>query len=421
MKKASEEPFFFTWTAQRAAQPLEIVSGKGARFTTADGGVWWDLGSTTWNATLGHGHAGMKAALERGAGLGFVAGPTAVFPEKRRAAELLLEVAPGMAKAFLCLSGAEANENAIKMARLVTGKKQVVTRAHSYHGATFAMLELSGDYRRTPFFPTTPERLADPYCYRCPMGKERASCALECADDLERMLAANTDVAAVLVEGVTGANGVFVWKPGYWRRLREICDRHGVLLIADEVLSGFGRTGKWFAVDHDGVQPDMITCAKGLTAGYAPGGATLVSKRISDHFDDAVLSAGLTTYGHPMVCAAIVGAIEAYRDEKVIENAARVGEALSPRFAAALERPYVGEARGIGLLWALELVIPGSKVPLAAETMARVWAAIRAHRIHTFKRDNLVYYAPPLNISLPEAEEALGDLLAAIDEGVSKA
>ena len=419
MKKASDEQFFFTWTAQRAAQSLEIVSGQGARFQTADGATWWDLGSTTWNATLGHGHAGMKAALERAAGLGFVAGPTAVFPDKRRAAELLLEVAPGMAKVFFCLSGAEANENAIKMARLVTGRKKVVTRAHSYHGATFAMLELSGDPRRTPFFPVEPDRMVDPYCFRCPMGKERATCAIECADDLERLV--DGDTAALLVEGVTGANGVFVWKPGYWKRLRQICDRHGVLLIADEVLSGFGRTGKWFAFDHDGVQPDLITCAKGLTAGYAPGGATLVSRRIAEHFDDHVLSAGLTTYGHPIVCSAIVGALEAYHQEKVVENAARVGEALSPLFGAAVaERAHVGEARGIGLLWALELVVPGTRDPLGAEAMARVAAAIRTRRIHTFKRDNLVYYAPPLNITLADAQAALGELLAAIDEGVAR-
>jgi taurine--2-oxoglutarate transaminase len=360
----------------------------------------------------------MKAALARAAERTFVAGPSAVFPEKRRAAELLVAVAPGMAKAFLCLSGAEANENAIKMARLFTGKTRVITRTHSYHGASFAMLDLSGDPRRTPFFKDDPARLADPYCYRCPMGKERATCAIECADDLERMLAADRDVAAVLVEGVTGANGVFVWKQGYWKRLRQICDRHGVLLIADEVLSGFGRTGKWFAVDHDGIEPDMITCAKGLTAGYAPGGATLVSQRIADYFDDHVLSAGLTTYGHPVVCAAIVGAIESYQGEHVIDNAAAVGEALSPRFAAAVaERPHLGEARGIGLLWAFELVVPGTHTPIAAPAIARVAAAIRARRIHTFKRDNLVYFAPPLNIRLAEAEEALGELLAAIDEG----
>jgi taurine---2-oxoglutarate transaminase len=412
------ESFFFTWTAQKNAQPLEIVSGKGPRFQTADGETWWDLGSTTWNASLGHGHEGMRAAMRRAADLGFVAGPTAVFPEKRRAAELLVAVTPGMKKAFLCLSGAEANENAIKMARLITGKSKVITRAHSYHGATFAMLELSGDPRRNPFFPDEPARLVDPYCYRCPLGKQRSTCALECADDLDRMLSADKDVAAVLVEGVTGANGVFVWKPGYWRRLREICDRHGVLLIADEVLSGFGRTGKWFAVDHDGVEPDMMTLAKGLTAGYAPGGATLVSAKIAAHFDDHVLLAGLTTYGHPVVCAAIVGAIESYQQEKVVENAATVGEALAQDFGFAMStRPYVGEVRGIGLLWAFELVVPGTRDPIDAATAARVAKAIRARRIHTFKRDNLVYFAPPLNITLAEAREGLAELLAAIDEG----
>ena len=288
---------FYTWTAQAAATPLEIVGGEGARFVTADGARWWDLGSMTWNAPLGHGHPRMKAALAEAAGRGLLTIPSGVFPDKVRAAQLLAEVTPpGLEKTFFCLSGAEANENAVKMARLITGRQKIVARTRSYHGATLAMLSLSGDPRREPFEPGLPGvvRMGDPYCFRCPWGKEPTSCAHECAGDLEVVLQREgpETVAAVILEGVVGANGVFTPPLGYWRKVRDICDRHGILLIADEVLSGFGRTGRWFAVDHDGVTPDLMTMAKGITGGYAPGGAVIVTERVARHFDEHVLVCG---------------------------------------------------------------------------------------------------------------------------------
>ena len=191
-----------------------------------------------------------------------------MFPDKVRAGELLAEVTPaGLTKSFICLSGAEANENAVKIARLFTGRHKIVARTRSYHGATLGMLSLSGDPRRESFEPGLPGvvRTVDPYCYRCPVGREPLTCAHECADDLDAVLRREgpDTVAAVIMEGIVGANGVFVPPPGYWRKVRDICDRHGVLLIADEVLSGFGRTGRWFAVDHDQVAPDLLTMAKG--------------------------------------------------------------------------------------------------------------------------------------------------------------
>jgi taurine---2-oxoglutarate transaminase len=416
------ERVFYTWAAQSRATPFEIVDGSGVRFVTADGARWWDLGSMTWNANLGHGHPRLKAALTAAAGRGLLAMPSSVFPDKARAGELLAEIAPpGLAKSFLCLSGAEANENAIKMARLVTGRKKVVARTRSYHGATLAMLSLSGDPRREPFEPGLPGvvRTVDPYCYRCPVGKDPRTCAHECADDLEAVLrreGADT-VAAVIMEGIVGANGVFVPPPGYWRKVRDICDRAGVLLIADEVLSGFGRTGRWFAVDHDGVTPDLMTCAKGLTAGYAPGGAVLVNERIARHFDDNVLLCGLTTYGHPLTVAAIVATIEAMRDEDLVARAAARGVRLGERLAAlAPGQAIVGEVRGIGLLWALELVVPGTRTPLGAEAMARVAAGLKRRHIHLHKRDNLVYVAPPLVVSEAEIDEFVPLLGAALAE-----
>jgi taurine--2-oxoglutarate transaminase len=420
---------FTTWTAQANATFLEIVGGEGARFTTADGARWWDLGSMTWNAALGHGHPRMKKALGEAAARGLLVYPTAVFPAKVRAAELLAEVTPeGLTKTFFCLSGAEANENAVKMARLVTGRKKIVARTRSYHGATLAMLSLSGDPRREPFEPGLPGvvRMGDPYCFRCPFGKEPSSCAHECAQDLETALLREgpETVAAVILEGIVGANGVFVPPAGYWKKIRAICDRYGILLIADEVLSGFGRTGRWFAVDHDGVAPDLLTMAKGLTGGYVPGGAVIVNERIARHFDDHTLVCGLTSYAHPLVCEAIVATIETLREEKLVERAAALGSFLGDRLADfARHRPVIAETRGLGLLWAFELCVPGpngerTKTPLPPPAMEKLSASLRKHHLHMHRRDNLLYLAPPLVIEEAELDAALDALGRAFDEAL---
>jgi taurine--2-oxoglutarate transaminase len=401
---------FFTWTAQRDAVPVEIVSGAGARFQTADGASWLDFGSMVWNAALGHGHPGMTRALVEAAERGLLALPSSIFPEKARAAELLLEVAPaGLrgGKVFFCLSGAEANENAVKMARLVTGRRKIVYRNRSYHGATLAMLSLSGDPRRAPFDPGLPGGVAwnDPYSSEPGAG------------DLERVLAREDPktVAAVLLEGVVGANGVYVPPTGYWKRVREVCDRHGVLLIADEVLSGFGRTGRWFAIDHDGVSPDILTCAKGLTAGYAPGGATVVNAAIARHFDDHVLSCGLTAYAHPLTCAAIVATIDAYRAGALIERAERLGAVLEVQLRTLAERrPFVRALRGVGLLWALELDADAGQIK-------RLAAALRARHLHLHKRDDMVFVAPPLVIEEADLLAGVATLAEALDASRSAA
>ncbi len=416
------ERVFYTWSAQNLATPLEIVGGNGARFETADGADWLDFGSMTWNANLGHGHPRMKAALVAAASRGLLAYPASVFPDKVRAGELLADVTPpGLGKSFICLSGAEANENAVKMARLVTGRHKVVARTRSYHGATLAMLSLSGDPRREAFEPGLPGvvRTVDPYCYRCPVGQSPRSCAHECADDLDAVLRREgpDSVAAVIMEGIVGANGVFVPPLGYWRKLRNICDRHGVLLIADEVLSGFGRTGRWFAVDHDGVTPDLLTMAKGLTGGYAPGGAVIVSDRIARHFDDHVLQCGLTAYAHPLTCAAIVETIATIRDDGLVERAAALGHCLATNLTElARTRPVIGEVRGIGMLWALELVAPGSREPLAPDAVTRIAAGLKRHHVHLHRRDNLLYIAPPLVATEGDLAEGLVRMGAALDE-----
>lgn len=403
----------FTWTAQREAVPMEIASGQGARFTTADGAQWLDFGSMVWNANLGHGHVGMRKALAESAGRGMLTTPSSVFPDKTRAAELLLDVAPpGLTagKVFVCLSGAEANENAVKIALQVTGRKKIVFRDRSYHGATLAMLSLSGDPRRKGFEAGYGHGVEwkDPYS------------AVPCPGDLESVLFSEDPetVAAVMLEGVVGANGVHPPPVSYFRRIRQICDRYGVLFIADEVLSGFGRTGRWFAVDHDGVSPDILTCAKGLTGGYAPGGAVIVSGRIARHFEENTLSCGLTAYAHPLTCAAIVAAITAYREEGLIPRAARMGEIVRWGLQTFARRHgCIREVRGIGLLWALELVErPGSDEPASPARMKALAAALRRHQLHLHKRDHMVFIAPPLVVTEADLDEGLARLGRALDE-----
>jgi taurine---2-oxoglutarate transaminase len=407
---------FYTWSAQREAVPLEIVAGAGARFRTADGGEWIDFGSMVWNANLGHGHPAMRRALAEAAERGLLALPASAFPDKLRAAERLLEVVPpplADGKVFICLSGAEANENAVKMARLATGRRKIVYRTRSYHGATLGMLSYSGDPRRAPFEPLLPDGVAwdDPYAAGPHPG------------DLEAVLAREgpETVAAVMLEGVVGANGVLIPPPGYFRRVRQLCDRFGVLFIADEVLSGFGRTGRWFAVDHDGVAPDLLTCAKGLTGGYAPAGAVVASAGLARHFDDHVLSCGLTAYAHPLSCAAIAAAIDAYRAGDLIRRAAALGDWLRARLhALAAGRRHVREVRGLGLLWALELGEPGGEQasggPASAARMRRLRDALAARRLHLHKRDHMVFVAPPLVAGEDDLAEGLARLEEALDE-----
>ena len=317
----------------------------------------------------------MKTALATAAGRGLLAYPAAAFPDKARAGELLAEVTPrGLAKSFICLSGAEANENAVKMARLFTGRRKVVD-AHAQLsrrdagdavavGRSAARAVRARAARRGahggPLLLPVPGREAPGHAART---SARTIWTRSCREGPDT-------VAAVLMEGIMGANGVFVPPPGYWRKVREICDRHGVLLIADEVLSGFGRTGRWFAVDHDGVAPDMLTMAKGLTGGYAPGGAVIVTDRIARHFDDHVLVVRPDgSYAHPLTCAAIVAAIETTARREAGRAGGGAGAGGRAKLGALAQgRPFVGEVRGMGLLWALELVRPGTREPVDAGT-----------------------------------------------------
>jgi taurine--2-oxoglutarate transaminase len=314
---------------------------------------------------------------------------------------------------FFALGGAEANENAIKFARLYSGRHKIFARYISYHGATYGAITLSGDYRRPPVEPGIPGVIHtfDPYCYRCVFGYTPETCHRECITHVERMIEfENPDpVAAVILEGVTGSNGIIIPPDDYWPRLREITRKYGILLISDEVMSGFGRTGKWFAVDHWEVVPDLLTFAKGVTSGYLPLGGVMVSDPIARHFDDKMLYMGLTYYGHPMSCAAAIATLDVYEQDRLLENCREMGELLAGELKAIQQRhPVVGDVRAIGLFSVLELVKDRqTREPVEAQVMTGIKQRMQADGLTTFVSRNMVFVCPPLCISQTELTDGL--------------
>lgn len=408
----------FTWTAQAEADPIAIVSAEGSHFTDAGGRRILDLASFALNASAALRHPRIAKAIAAQADIVPAAGPTMATEIRGRYGEALAKVTPPGLDVFLfTLGGADANEHAIKIAHLVTGRPKIVTRYRSYHGATLSALAATGDSRRLPFEPGLPGvvRVLDPYCYRCPFGWTPDVCKRPCIDHVEEVIRHEgaSSIAAVLIEAVVGTNGAF-WGPAeYLPRLREICDRHGILLILDEVLTGFGRTGRWFAFEHFGAVPDMITMGKAITSGHAPLGAVAVNGRIARHFETNPLVTGLTHTAHPISLAAGLATLEVMRDEKLVERAARLDVVLARRLAAlATRHRVVGDVRSLGLYGVIELVKDrATREPLEAPVKGLARAALdRGVRLST--RWNYLYVAPPLCID--EADLARG--LDVVDE-----
>jgi len=399
----SDYPFFFTWSAQNAAKPLELVGGEGAWFTTADGGRWLDLGALSYQVNVGHGNRRIVEAIKRQADTLCLAAPNAVFPAKLELARRLLALAgPGFAKVFFTLGGAEANENALKIARLVTGRLKNIARYRSYHGASMGALSLTGDWRRAPVEPGLPGviHVQDCYCDRCPFGQRVETCRRECATNIGDVmqLEGPRSVAAVFLEPVPGANGVLVPPPEYWPLVRAACDAEGALLVADEVLTGFGRTGRAFGFQHWNVVPDMITVAKGLASGYGTIGAVIVHERIAQHFDERVLACGLTYYAHPLACAAAVETLKVYEDERMFERAAQLGPTLRRELDAIAARLATTTfARSLGLLGALEI-----EAPAAAWTALGRELSARRLSLHVDGKRGTAIFSPPLCITEDE-------------------
>jgi len=398
----NDYPFFFTWSAQDNAKPFELTGGEGAWFTTPEG-RWLDLGALSYQVNIGHGNRRIVEAIKRQADELCLSAPNAVYPAKIELAKRLLAMAgPGYSKVFFTLGGAEANENAMKIARLFTKRNGNLARRSSYHGASMGALSLTGDWRRPPLEPLLGGivRAEDCYCDRCPFGKQVATCARECAShigDLMRM--EPRQVGAVFLEPVPGANGVLVPPPEYWPMVKAECVNDGALLVADEVLTGFGRTGKPFGFQHWDVKPDMITVAKGLASGYATIGAVIVSERIAKHFDDHVLACGLTYYAHPTACAAALETMKVYEDEHLYANAERLGPVLLRELEvirdAIAPRAFT---RGLGLLAALEV----DNAPIEHWQHLSAELSNRRLSLHVDGKKGTAIFAPPLCISEQE-------------------
>jgi taurine--2-oxoglutarate transaminase len=422
----NREYTFFSWSVQGQVRPIPVERAEGVYFWDTNGKRYLDFSSQLMNTNIGHQHPKVvKAIQEQAAKLCFVH-PGNATDVRGLLGKKLAEVTPGnLKKTFFTLGGAEANENAIKIARFYTGRHKILARYRSYHGATHGSIALTGDYRRLAVEPAMPGAVhfLDPFCYRCPFGQKPESCKRECISHLEEVIRYEgpDKIAAVIMEGVVGSNGLIIPPDDYWPRVREICEKYGILLISDEVMSGWGRTGKWFAVDHWNVTPDIITTAKGITSGYVPLGAVIVSEPIAKFFDDKYLYAGLTYNGHALACAAALATIAVYEEDHLIENAVTVGKHLGEALEGIKARhPSVGDVRYIGLFSAIELVANReTKEILPAAKMAEVGKVLRENGLFTFIMANnmgsMVFVVPPLCITKEQLNEGLAIVEKALE------
>jgi taurine--2-oxoglutarate transaminase len=428
MVELSRKYTFFSWSVQKDVKAIPAVGGKGVYYWDADGNRYLDFSSQLMSLNVGYQHPKIIAAIQEQATKLCAAHPNMASEPRGLLGRMIAEVTPGnLNKVFFALGGAESNENAIKFARQYTGKNKIIARYRSYHGATYGAITLSGDYRRPPVEPGIPGviHVFDPYCYRCVFGYTRETCHRECITHIEEVIKfENPDtVAALFMEGVTGSNGIIVPPDDYWPRLREITKKYNILLISDEVMSGFGRTGEWFAVNHWNVVPDIITMAKGLTSSYMPLGAVAVSEPIARHFDDKYLYMGLTYFGHPMSCAAGVAAINVYKEDHLIENSRAMGKVLGEELERIKQaHTSVGDVRYLGLFSLLELVKDKStKEPLDDATMGAIRNQLVADGLTTFVSHNWVFACPPLCITRDELLSGLNIIEKALAIADAKA
>ncbi len=438
VKQDSKNHVMVSWSVQKNAnaKPLVITEASGSYMWDSDGQRYLDFSSQLVNSNIGHQHPRVVAAIqEQAARLCFIS-PAFANEARSQLARRLAELTPGdLTRTLFTNGGAEGNENAIKMARLFTGRHKIITRYRSYHGATAGASSLSGDNRRWANEPGMPGvvRAFDPHAYNCLHHPGSSVCTMQCARSIEETVfnEGPDTIAAILIEVVTGTNGIIVPPDGYIPFLRELCDKHGILLIFDEVMTGFGRTGKWFAADHYGVTPDIMTFAKGVNSGYVPLGGAIMNEKLSKYFEDHMFWGGLTYSGHPLACAAGLATLEVYEQEGLIENSARLGRRLLEELTALQARhPAVGDVRGLGLFCGIELV----KDRQTREMMprwngkdsalpARLNAALMERGVYVLCRYNMLFVAPPLNITEAEMMEgvrAIDEVLTIADEEAAK-
>jgi taurine---2-oxoglutarate transaminase len=433
----AKEYVLYSWSVQDAISPIAVAGAEGRYFWDYEGNRYLDFASQLVNVSIGHGHPKVIAAIKEQAEQLCTIGPPMASESRSTLGRLLAEVTPGNLKmSFFTNGGAEANENAIKLARWYTGRHKIVARYRSYHGATAGGITLTGDPRRWAAEPGIPGvvRMLDPYTYRCPAGHPDPCPVCTGAPHLEEILeyeGAHT-IAAVILETVVGTNGVIPPPDGYLQSIREVCDRHGILLICDEVMAGFGRTGRWFACENWDVVPDILTVAKGINSGYVPLGAMIVSEPIADWVRDKYFAGGLTYSGHPLACASAVASIEAFREEGIVEHAAELGPIFREELDGLAQRhPSIGEVRGLGCFWGIELVknretreplVPFNATGEAFAPVARMAKAALDRGLYLMTHWNVVMVCPPLTITREELNEGiaiLDEALAVADEHVA--
>ncbi|WP_099250134.1 aspartate aminotransferase family protein [Mycobacterium sp. shizuoka-1] len=420
---------FHSWSAQAQIKPMTIVASEGSYVWDGDGNKLLDFSGQLVFTNIGHQHPKVVAAIAEQAAKLCTIAPQHANAARSEAARLIAERTPGdLNRVFFTNGGADAVEHAVRMARLHTGRRKVLSRYRSYHGGTDTAINLTGDPRRYPndYASAGVIHFNGPFLYRSSFYAENEQQESERAlEYLERLIAHEgaSSIAAIILESVPGTAGIMVPPPGYMAGVREICNRHGIVMIADEVMAGFGRTGKWFAIDHFDVVPDLMTFAKGVTSGYVPLGGVAINDAIYNTFADRAYPGGLTYSGHPLACAAAVATLNAMEDEGMVEGAARIGEqVLGPGLhELAARHPSVGEVRGLGVFWAIELVAnQATREPLApyggsSDAMNAVIAACKSGGLLPFANFNRIHAVPACNITDAEVAEGLAILDKALD------
>jgi len=414
----------FSWSKQSGLNPPNIEKGKGVYFWDRSGKRYIDFSSQLMNVNIGHGHPAVAQAVAKQMSEISYVTPSMATEARGLLGRKLAEITPGtLNRTFFTNGGTEAIEHAIKLARLYTGRHKIITLYQSYHGATYGALSAGGDPRGLPHDSQGVPNIIhveNPYYYRCPWkSNSPEECAENAAAHLERVVRYEGPqyIAAILMEGESGSSGCIKFPPGYWKRVREIADRYGILVICDEVMSGFGRTGKWFGIDHHGVVPDILCMAKGITSGYIPLGGFIVKEEIAKAFEDKPLPIGLTYSAHAVACAAANAVIDIYERENLIENAAEMGRYIEKKVEQLAEKhPSIGDFRNTGLLGCIELVknrktkepmAPWNATPAEMGIMSQVAAKITELGMFTFVRWNWIFVAPPLCITKEEVDEGL--------------
>jgi taurine---2-oxoglutarate transaminase len=421
--RLNREYTFFSWSAQAKINPIVIDRAEGVYFWDPDGKRYLDFNSQLMSINIGHGDKRVADAIAEQAHKLAFAAPQFATEVRGRLGQLLSEVTPGdLNRFFFTLGGAEANENALRMARMATGRQKVIAYHRSYHGATAGAISATGDPRRWANEPGVPGiiRVLDPW--RWARGEpEPVDEHLAYIDEVIQYEGPHT-IAAFIMETVTGTNGILIPPDGYLEGIRELCTRHGIVMICDEVMAGFGRTGRWFAVDHWGVVPDLMTMAKGLTSSYLPLGAVAMSPKIADYFNEKVYFGGLTYSSHPISCAAAIAAVNVLRDDDLVGNAARLDPIMKEELAGLQARhPSVGTVRSIGLFGVFELVRSRETMePMApfngsSSEMSALEARLRTDGLYTMLHWNQVFTNPPLCITEAQLREGFAIIDRALE------